>query len=71
MPPVPLLGEIALRNGAHAERVAEDVRSGAQSGVPSTPGFFVNGMIHLGSPTSTELGEAIASEIPSKIIDPE
>jgi Na+:H+ antiporter, NhaA family len=60
-----------LRDGVHAERVAEDARSGVQSGVPSTPGFFVNGMIHLGSPTSTELGEAIASEIPSKIIDPE
>jgi Na+:H+ antiporter, NhaA family len=60
-----------LRQGVYAGRVADDARSGAQSGVPSTPGFFVNGVIHLGSPTSAELGEAIASELPSKIIEPD
>ena len=32
-----------LREGAHTVRVDEDYRSGAQSGVPSTPRFFVNG----------------------------
>jgi Na+:H+ antiporter, NhaA family len=58
-----------LREGVHARRVEEDARSGARSGVPSTPRFFVNGVIHLGSPTSAELGEAIASELPSKIVD--
>jgi hypothetical protein len=26
-------------------------------------------VIHLGSPTRAELGEAIASELPSKIVD--
>jgi NhaA family Na+:H+ antiporter len=57
-----------LREGVHKGRVEEDSRSGARSGVPSTPRFFVNGMIHLGSPTGIELGEAIASELPSKII---
>jgi len=60
-----------LRRGVHADRVAEDARSGARSGVPSTPRFFVNGLIHLGSPTFPELGEAIAQELPSKIVDPE
>ena len=53
----------------HARRVEEDARSGARSGVPSTPRFFVGGVIHLGSPTGAELGEAIAAELPSKIVD--
>jgi Na+:H+ antiporter, NhaA family len=60
----------ALQEGVHTGRVEQDLRSGAQSGVPSTPRFFINGVIHLGSPTAVELGEAIASELPSKIIDP-
>jgi Na+:H+ antiporter, NhaA family len=58
-----------LREGVHARRVEEDARSGARSGVPSTPRFFVGGVIHLGSPTGAELGEAIAAELPSKIVD--
>jgi Na+:H+ antiporter, NhaA family len=48
-----------LREGVHAERVAEDLRSGAQSGIPSTPRFFVNGAIHLGSATEPELRRVI------------
>jgi protein-disulfide isomerase len=52
-----------LRDRAHAERVHEDLRSGARSGVPSTPRFFVNGVIHLGSPSFAELSEAIAREL--------
>ena len=52
-----------LRDRAHAERVQEDLRSGARSGVPSTPRFFVNGVIHLGSPSFAELSEAIAREL--------
>jgi NhaA family Na+:H+ antiporter len=52
-----------LRDGVHAARVEEDFRSGARSGVPSTPRFFVNGMIHLGSATYPELAEAISSEL--------
>lgn len=52
-----------LRDHVHAERVREDLSSGARSGVPSTPRFFVNGVIHLGSPSFAELSEAIAREL--------
>jgi NhaA family Na+:H+ antiporter len=52
-----------LRDGAHATRVEEDYRSGARSGVPSTPRFFVNGLIHLGSASYAELAEAIDVEL--------
>ena len=48
-----------LREGVHRERVEEDLRSGAQSGIPSTPRFFVNGAIHLGSATEPELRRVI------------
>jgi Thioredoxin len=50
-------------------RVEEDVRSATRSGVPSTPRFFVNAVIHLGSPTRGELGEAIGAELSSRIVD--
>jgi Na+:H+ antiporter, NhaA family len=53
-----------LRDGRHASRVADDYLSGARSGTPSTPRFFVNGVIHLGSPSRAELEEAIAAEVP-------
>jgi Na+:H+ antiporter, NhaA family len=52
-----------LRDGVHAARVDEDLQSGARSGVPSTPGFFVNGVIHLGSASYAELAEAIDTEL--------
>jgi Na+:H+ antiporter, NhaA family len=52
-----------LRDHAHAARVEEDYQSGAESGVPSTPRFFVNGLIHLGSASYAELGEAIDAEL--------
>jgi Na+:H+ antiporter, NhaA family len=48
-----------LREGVHAERVQEDFRSGADSGIPSTPRFFVNGAIHLGSANEAELRRVI------------
>jgi Na+:H+ antiporter, NhaA family len=48
-----------LREGVHAARVEEDYRSGAASGIPSTPRFFVEGGIHLGSPTEIELRRAV------------
>jgi protein-disulfide isomerase len=51
-----------LREGVHRERVEEDYRSGAQSGIPSTPRFFVNGRIHLGSPDEPELRRVIEAE---------
>ena len=56
-----------LREGVHAGRVEEDFASGAQSGVPSTPRFFVNGMIHLGSASYSELSEAISVELGASV----
>lgn len=52
-----------LNAGAHADRVERDLRSGARSGIPSTPRFFVDGVIHLGSPTVAELEERIATQL--------
>jgi Na+:H+ antiporter, NhaA family len=52
-----------LREGVHAARVDEDYRSGVRSGTPSTPRFFVNGVIHLGSPTRAELEEPVSAEL--------
>ncbi|MEA2333494.1 MAG: Na+:H+ antiporter, NhaA family [Thermoleophilaceae bacterium] len=48
-----------LREGIHAARVQEDFLSGARSGVPSTPRFFVGDVIHLGSPSEPDLRRAI------------
>src|SRR5215212_10251646 len=47
----------------YARRVAEDLESGARSGVPSTPRFFVNGLIHLGAASYAELVEVISEEV--------
>ena len=52
-----------LRDRVHEARVTEDFESGARSGVPSTPRFFVNGLIHLGSASYPELLEAISEEL--------
>jgi Na+:H+ antiporter, NhaA family len=52
-----------LRDGTHRARVEDDFQSGARSGVPSTPRFFVNGVIHLGSASYAELHEAISAEL--------
>ena len=52
-----------LRDGVHTSRVEEDYRSGARSGVPSTPRFFVNGVIHLGAASHADLAEAIDAEL--------
>jgi NhaA family Na+:H+ antiporter len=52
-----------LRDADLAQRVEDDYRSGAGSGVPSTPRFFVNGVIHLGSSSLAQLGEAIGAEL--------
>ena len=57
------LFERELREGVHAERVAEDSRSGAASGIPSTPGFFVNGELHLGSASEPDLRWAIEAAV--------
>lgn len=58
-----------LREGIHAERVQEDYASGVRSGTPSTPRFFINGVMHLGSPTRAELEEAIAAEFSALGLD--
>jgi protein-disulfide isomerase len=57
------LFERELREGVHAERVAEDSRSAAAAGIPSTPGFFVNGEMYLGSPDERDLRAAIEAEV--------
>ena len=54
--------ERELQERHHAGRVAEDYESGTRSGTPSTPRFFINGVIHLGSASRAELEEAIAKE---------
>jgi protein-disulfide isomerase len=51
-----------LRDGVHRERIEEDLRSGTLSGIPSTPGFFVNGALHTGSPTEPDLRRVIEAE---------
>jgi NhaA family Na+:H+ antiporter len=52
-----------LRDRVHEARVEADYESGARSGVPSTPRFFINGVIHLGSASYAELAEAIDEEL--------
>jgi Na+:H+ antiporter, NhaA family len=52
-----------LRDRVHAARVQDDYTSGTRSGVPSTPRFFVNELIHLGSASYGELSEAINTEL--------
>jgi protein-disulfide isomerase len=52
-----------LRDRVHEARVEKDYESGARSGVPSTPRFFINGVIHLGSASYAELAEAIDEEL--------
>ena len=54
-----------LQERMHAAHVRADHRSGVRSGTPSTPRFFVNGVIHLGSPTFVELEEAISRALAS------
>jgi Na+:H+ antiporter, NhaA family len=51
------------REGTHAARVEADYASGVRSGIPSTPRFFVNGVVHVGSPSRAELAEAISAEL--------
>jgi protein-disulfide isomerase len=51
-----------LREGVHRPRVEEDYVSGVASGVPSTPRFFVNGRMHLGSADAPELRDLIEAE---------
>jgi Na+:H+ antiporter, NhaA family len=55
-----------LSEGTHGARVDEDYASGVRSGTPSTPRFFINGVMHLGSPSFPELAERIATELSAK-----
>ena len=52
-----------LREGVHTERVEEDSAAAPQSGIPSTPRFFVNGAIHLGSANEPELRRVIEAAL--------
>ncbi len=52
-----------LGDAGHAARTEAALRSGAPSGVPRTPRFFVNGVNHLGSASLAELGEAIEAQL--------
>jgi protein-disulfide isomerase len=45
--------------GVYEPRIEEDYESGARSGIPSTPRFFVNGRIHLGSSAGPDLRRAV------------
>jgi protein-disulfide isomerase len=58
-----------LREGVHAAHVDEDYRSGVLSGIPSTPRFFVNDVIHLGPRSLAGLEEVIAAELSAVILD--
>jgi NhaA family Na+:H+ antiporter len=51
-----------LRDGVHRARVEEDLRGGSAAAIPSTPRFFVNGEIHLGSPTEIDLRRALEAQ---------
>ena len=50
-----------IAEGVHRDRVLEDYESGARSGVPSTPRFYVDGVMHEGGSNMTELEWAIGS----------
>ena len=54
--------ERELLDHTHKARVDEDYASGAASGIPSTPRFFVNGRMHPGSATEPELRRVIEAE---------
>jgi protein-disulfide isomerase len=65
--PDPERFDAELRERVHAARVEDDYTSGARSGVPSTPRFFVNGLIHLGSASYAELLQAIDAELHTSV----
>jgi Na+:H+ antiporter, NhaA family len=50
-----------LGDGTHRARVLEDFDSGVRSGVPSTPRFYVDGVVHMGGATVPELEWAIGA----------
>ena len=54
--------ERELLDHTYKPRVDEDYASGAASGIPSTPRFFVNGRMHPGSATEPELRRLIEAE---------
>jgi len=50
-----------LQNGAHSERVQEDLLSGTESGVNGTPYFFINGIHYEGPDDFESLRAAITN----------
>jgi protein-disulfide isomerase len=55
--------ERELREGVHAEHVAEDLRGGVAAGIPSTPAFFIDGQIHLGGSSELDLRQALEAAV--------
>lgn len=53
----------ALDQDAFEESVAEDARGGEESGVHSTPTFFINGVRYESAVTYADLAEAIEREL--------
>jgi protein-disulfide isomerase len=52
-----------MREGRHAERVLDDVRSAVSSGVKSTPALFVEGVRHEGGWERAELEAALRAAL--------
>jgi NhaA family Na+:H+ antiporter len=53
--------ERELEDGSHRKRVLEDLESGVRSGVPSTPRFYIDEVVHMGSGSFAELEWAVGS----------
>jgi len=49
--------------GVHAERVARDEQGARAAGIPGTPAFFVNGVLHEGSFDAGSLVEALTAPV--------
>lgn len=57
----------ALRDRAYRDRVDDDLNSGRESGVTSTPTFFINGIRHDGDYDFGSMLAAIRRHIPADI----
>lgn len=53
----------AIRDETYRERIAQNQRSGEESGVEGTPSFFINGVTYVGEVTAEALSAAIDDAI--------